>query len=51
MPNTLTPILPKERIHILDSLRGIAVLGILMMNIPYFALPDPTQFNDLMVFN
>ncbi len=51
MPNTLTPILPKERIHILDSLRGIAVLGILMMNIPYFALPDPTQFNDLMVLN
>lgn len=49
MANSLTPILPKERIHILDSLRGIAVLGILMMNVPYFALPDPTQFNDLMV--
>ena len=28
-----------ERILILDSLRGIAVLGILMMNIPGFAIP------------
>lgn len=36
-----------ERITLLDSLRGIAVLGILMMNIPGFAMPtigyfDPT---------
>ena len=30
-----------ERIVILDSLRGIALLGILLMNIPYFAIPDP----------
>lgn len=28
-----------ERIVILDSLRGIAVLGILLMNIPWFAFP------------
>jgi uncharacterized protein len=40
----------KERIVILDSLRGIAVLGILMMNIPGFSLPrvmfsDPTLMN------
>ena len=46
-----TPVLPKERIVILDSLRGIAVLGILLMNIPYFALPSPAQFWDLVVLN
>ena len=46
-----TPILQKERIDILDSLRGIAVLGILLMNIPYFALPSPAQFWDLVVMN
>lgn len=45
------PVLPKERIDILDSLRGIAVLGILLMNIPYFALPSPAQFWDLVVMN
>lgn len=45
------PILPGERIDILDSLRGIAVLGILLMNIPYFALPSPAQFWDLVVLN
>src|SRR5687768_9495165 len=46
-----TPILQNERIDILDSLRGIAVLGILLMNIPYFALPSPAQFWDLVVMN
>ena len=48
---TAVPVLGKDRIDILDSLRGIAVLGILLMNIPYFALPDPTQFTDLIVLN
>ncbi len=33
------PINQQERIHILDSLRGIAILGILLMNIPGFGLP------------
>ena len=46
-----TPVLGNERIEILDSLRGVAVLGILLMNIPYFALPDPTQLYDLAVLN
>src|SRR5262245_14826413 len=35
------PISQSERIILIDSLRGIAVLGILMMNMPYFALPFP----------
>ena len=35
------PVSQQERIVILDSLRGIALLGILLMNIPYFALPVP----------
>jgi uncharacterized protein len=46
-----SPVAQNERIIILDSLRGIAVLGILLMNIPYFALPDPAQFTDLEVLN
>src|SRR5262245_32395550 len=33
------PMVQSERIIILDSLRGIAVLGILLMNIPQFGLP------------
>ena len=33
-----------ERIILLDSLRGIAVLGILMMNIPGFAMPRIAYF-------
>ena len=35
------PVSQQERIIILDSLRGFAILGILLMNIPGFALPDP----------
>lgn len=35
------PVNQSERIVILDALRGIAILGILLMNIPGFALPDP----------
>jgi uncharacterized protein len=32
------PISQMDRIHIIDSLRGIAILGILLMNIPGFGL-------------
>ncbi|HET9430949.1 MAG TPA: DUF418 domain-containing protein, partial [Chitinophagaceae bacterium] len=39
------PVNQLERIHILDSLRGIAILGILLMNIPGFALPDPVIYD------
>lgn len=45
------PVSQWERITILDSLRGIAVLGILLMNITGFALPAPAYRNDLAVMN
>jgi uncharacterized protein len=37
------PVSQQERIVILDSLRGFAILGILLMNIPGFALPPPVN--------
>ena len=37
------PVSQQNRIVILDSLRGVAILGILLMNIPSFALPPPVQ--------
>jgi uncharacterized protein len=37
------PVSQQNRIIILDSLRGIAILGILLMNMPSFALPPPVQ--------
>ena len=43
--NLASPTPTTERIVILDSLRGIAILGILLMNIPGFALPDPIMYN------
>jgi uncharacterized protein len=45
------PVGQQERIVILDSLRGIAILGILLMNIPGFALPAPASYGDLTVMN
>ena len=35
--NDLNPIDPKERIEILDILRGFALLGILLNNMLYFS--------------
>ena len=48
------PVSDAQRIRLLDALRGVALLGILLMNIPGFAMPnyfsesfksDPTSFN------
>lgn len=39
------PVSQQERIILLDSLRGIAILGILLMNIPGFALPEPIMYD------
>ncbi len=40
----------QDRIIILDSLRGLAILGILLMNMPGFAIPPPAQ-NDPSLLN
>lgn len=52
----LEPLSQSERILILDSLRGIALLGILMMNIPFFGFPivqasNPFIANELGTIN
>ncbi len=51
-----TPVSAKERIFAVDALRGMAVLGILLMNIPVFAMPpaymmNPTRFGDSPTLN
>lgn len=45
------PVGQQERIVLLDSLRGIAILGILLMNIPGFGLPAPATYGDLTVLH
>lgn len=42
---TSAPVAPKERIIALDFLRGFALLGILLMNIQAFSMPDAAYFN------
>jgi uncharacterized protein len=41
------PIPPQTRILALDALRGIAVIGIVGMNVHAFALPAPAYYNPL----
>jgi uncharacterized protein len=53
---TATPVNQSERIFTLDMVRGIAVLGILLMNIPLFSTPDvlandPSLANELGTIN
>ncbi|MBK8900208.1 MAG: DUF418 domain-containing protein [Anaerolineaceae bacterium] len=43
--NTNKPVMPQERIVALDFLRGFALLGILIMNIQSFAMPEAAYFN------
>ena len=47
--NTATPISSSERFYSMDMLRGIAVLGILVMNIYAFAMPYPAYTNPLLM--
>ncbi len=39
------PVRESNRITIIDSIRGVALLGILLMNIPYFANPHQFDFD------
>src|SRR5262245_22420752 len=51
--STLAPVSPEERIALLDVLRGFALLGIIIMNLPGFNTPwescslDPRLFPGL----
>jgi uncharacterized protein len=53
-PPAAAPVAETERLRLIDALRGVALLGILLMNIPGFAMPnyfsesfksDPTNVN------
>ena len=51
-PEAIGPVTAKERIHSLDVLRGVALLGILPMNIQAFSMisaayMNPTAYGDL----
>ena len=46
---TATPVSATERIASLDILRGVAILGILVMNIYAFAMPFPAYSNPLLM--
>jgi uncharacterized protein len=39
-PVVAVPVAEASRFKLIDMLRGVALLGILLMNIPVFAMPD-----------
>jgi uncharacterized protein len=39
-PPAAAPVSETERLRLIDALRGVALLGILLMNIPLFAMPN-----------
>lgn len=45
--NNPAPVSQEERIIVLDCLRGIALCGILLMNIPGFAFPSQASFDPM----
>ncbi len=47
LPQQPAPVEASRRIGSLDTLRGVAVLGILVMNIYFFAMPMPAYMNPL----
>jgi uncharacterized protein len=56
MATSAAPVPQSERIVIIDALRGFAILGILLMNIPGFAIPapashDPSVLNEFGTYN
>ena len=52
MNQTAVPVIRKERIDIIDSLRGVAILGILLMNITGFSMAgDPFIRNEFGTLN
>jgi len=46
-PQSAVPVAGSERYNSIDTLRGIAVLGILVMNIYLFAMPAAAYSNPL----
>src|ERR1700752_2851879 len=39
-PPVADPVAEAQRLRLIDALRGVALLGILLMNIPGFAMPN-----------
>ncbi|MEM7049685.1 MAG: DUF418 domain-containing protein [Acidobacteriota bacterium] len=46
VPEKLSPVSSPERIEVLDMLRGLAILGILMVNMALFFAPFATMFTN-----
>src|SRR5271154_661114 len=40
VPIAAAPVSDRERLKLIDALRGVALLGILLMNIPGFSMPE-----------